>query len=90
MYLSLPFLQGLNFLDTLSDVWTQCKFDSQAFDPECTKWLLLLLQLVDVTGDNPHIHYRRFILAKTGVVKKYRQEVKKHVSALVCVCGRNL
>ena len=61
-------------------MWTQRKFDSQEFDPECRKWLLLLLQLVDITGDNPHNHFHQFILGKSAVVKKYRWEIKKYVS----------
>ena len=71
--------QGLNFLDTLYRLWTERKFSLQGFDPECIKWLLILLQLVYVTGDNPAIHLRRFLLGRTGVVKKYQQDITKHV-----------
>lgn len=72
--------QGLNFLDALHKVWTERKFNLEGFDPECIKWLLLLLQQVDVTGDRPAFHLRRFLLGKTVVVKKYRHDITKHVN----------
>lgn len=71
--------QGLNFLDTLYRLWTERKFSLQGFDHECIKWLLILLQLVYVTGDNPAIHLHGFLLGRTGVVKKYQQDITKHV-----------
>lgn len=61
-------------------MWTQRKCDPQAFDPECVKWLLLLLQLVDIAGDHPHTHFRQFILGKSAVIKKYQREIRKYVS----------
>ena len=61
-------------------MWTERKFNLQGFDPECIKWLLLLLQLVDVTGDHPANHLRRFLLGKTVVVKKHRHDITKHVN----------
>ena len=80
--------QGLNFLDTLYKLWTERKFSLQAFDPECIKWLLLLLQLVDVTGDNPAVYLRRFLLGRTGVVKKYRQDITKYVRDSFMICNK--
>ena len=73
--------QGLEVLDKFYKLWTECNFNPQAFDPECTKWVLLLLRLVDVTGDSPALHFQRF-LGKTsaGVVKKYQQDIIQHVS----------
>lgn len=74
--------QGLDFLDTLYKLWTERKFNLEAFDCECKKWLFLLLHLVNITGDNLSLYLRRFLLGKTGVVKKYRHDITKHVRRL--------
>ena len=75
------FPQGLGFVDTLYRFCTKHNFNPLVFDPEYKKWVLLLLQLVDVTGDKPHIHLERFLGKSThGVVKKYRDDIIEYVS----------
>ena len=76
------FPQGLSFVDELYKFWTEQSFESQIFDPECKKWVLLLLQLVDVTKDHSEEHLQSFLGKSTlAVVKKYRDDITKHVSA---------
>ena len=74
--------QGLDFLDTLYKLWIERKYSLEAFDCECKKWLFLLIHLVSITGDNLSLYLRRFLLGKTGVVKKYRHDITKHVGQL--------
>ena len=76
------FPQGLSFVEELYKFWTKYGFKSQVFDPECKKWVLLLLQLVDVTKEHPEVHLQSFLGRSTlMVVKKYRADIIKHVSA---------
>ena len=76
------FPQGLSFVEELYKFWTVRSFKSEVFDPECMKWVLLLLQLVDVTKDHAEVHLQNFLgKHKIGVVKKYRDDITKHVSA---------
>ena len=81
--LPLPsFPQGLCFVDDLYKFWTEHSFKSEVFDPECMKWVLLLLQLVDVTKDHAEVHLQNFLDQSTlMVVKKYQDDITKHVSA---------
>ena len=67
-------------MDTLYTVWSKREFNQHIFDKECKKWINLLLQLVDVTGRQPHIHLQRFLHGKTDVLMKYRQYIIDHVS----------
>ena len=79
----LCFPQGLSFVDTLYKFCTEHQFNPDGFHPECKKWVLLLLQLVDVTGDDhPEVHLQRFLNKSTHtvVVKKYREDIINHVS----------
>ena len=81
--LSFP-MQGIGFVDTLYKVWTKRKCNLQGFDTECKTWLLLLLQLVEVTGDHPDVLLQRFFLGKNEVaevVKRYQDDIINHVSA---------
>ena len=76
------FPQGLSFVDDLYKFWTEHSFKSEVFDPECKKWVLLLVQLVDVTKDHSEVHLQSFLGKSTlMVVKKYRDDITKHVSA---------
>ena len=61
-------------MDTLYTVWSKREFNQKIFDTECKKWINLLLQLVDVTEHQPHIHFQRFLHGKT-VVMKYQQYI---------------
>ena len=84
------FPQGLGFVDTLYKFCTEHHFKT---DFECEKWVLLLLQLVDVTGDDhPEVHLRSFLSMSTHsvVVKKYREDIIKHVSARNCLTASRL
>ena len=71
-------LQGIGFLDAMSALWDRRKFSDVAVDSECIKWLQLLLGLVDITGDHPDVHMKKF-LGRTGVVKRYRTTIVKQV-----------
>ena len=57
------------------------KTSPELIDAECTHWLKLLLQLIDITGSNPTSHLRRFITGEESIVcKKYRKRINKIVS----------
>ncbi len=55
---------------------------------EMKNWFKLLLNLVDITGDNPAQHLKPFIRGKEKVIKKYREVSQEHVSedVLGCYC----
>ena len=75
------FPKGLIFVDTVYKFCTEHKFNPQIFDPECKKWLLLLLQLVDFTTENPHIVLEAFLSNSTlAAVKWYGADIIKLVS----------
>lgn len=76
------FFQGLTFVDTLYQFWTEHKFNPHMLDFECKTWVLLLLQLVDVTGDDPCTYLKMFLSksTRTVVVKKYQHEIMDCVS----------
>ena len=75
------FPKGLTFVDTVYKFCTERKFNPQMFDSECKKWLLLLLQLVDFTEDNPDLYLQAFLGSSTHtVVKWYRADIIKLVS----------
>ena len=74
------FPQGLSFVDELYRFGTEHSFSPQKFEPECMKWVLLLLQLVDVTKDHAEVHLQSFLGKSTlVVVKKYQDAITKHV-----------
>ena len=70
------------FVITLHKFWTDHQFDPQLFEAECKKWISLLLKLVDITGDNPQVHFEIFHgkSLHTNAMKKYRVDIIKHVS----------
>ena len=74
-------LQGVAFLDTLHSVWTHRDYPIGKFDVEMTEWLTLLLQLVDITVSDSATHLKKFLYGRTGVVKLYRQHIKRYVSS---------
>ena len=75
------FPKGLIFVDTVYKFCTGHNFNPQMFDPECKKWLLLLLQLVDFTTENPHVVLEAFLgISTLTVVKWYRADIIKLVS----------
>ena len=51
-------------------------------DDELKGWLLFLLSLVDITGDNPAQHLKYFIKGREGVMKEYHQEAQEYVRTL--------
>ena len=75
--------QGLDFVDTVYNFCKVHSFHNQLRDSECKKWVQLLLQLVDVTGDDPCTNLKIFLgkSTHTVVVKEYRDDIIKHVSA---------
>ena len=75
--------QGLDFVDTVYNFCKVHSFNCQLRDSECKKWVMLLLRLVDVTGDDPCTNLKIFLgkSTHTVVVKEYRQDIIKHVSA---------
>lgn len=83
----LPFLsiQGLAFLQVVSQAWRHRGFSDgnlkKQFDSECEKWVLLLLQLIDVTDSQAKTHLDTFIEGE-GVTRMHQRIIKKTVSAL--------
>jgi len=51
-------------------------------DKELKYWLQLLLNLVDITGDNPAQHLKPFIRGKERIIKEYKQYAQEHVRIL--------
>lgn len=80
MDIPIIFLQGLDFLDELHNVWSKHQFSPQRFDLECKQLVLLLLQLVDVTGNHPNIYLKKFLPGRSIVIEKYQRDIIKHVS----------
>jgi len=70
-------------VDTLYKFWTERYFNPYMLDFECKTWVLLLVQLVDVTGDDPCTYFKMFLSksTQTVVVKKYKDEIIRCVSA---------
>ena len=85
LLLSFLSLQGLSFLQVVDQIWShRCVSDDELkgqFSSECQKWVLLLLQLIDVTGTEAATHLYVFIKGR-GVTKTHREIIKKTVSAL--------
>ena len=48
-------------------------------DAELESWLRLLLQLVDITGDNPVQYLKYFIRGREKIIKKYKLVAQNHV-----------
>ena len=65
-------LQGLELLDAMNEVFMQKQWGMKAFDEECKKWLLLLLELVDY-DQNPEELLHEFISSQHYVVAKHHQ-----------------
>ncbi len=81
--------QGLLFLDFLLSVWDKHKFREVSIESECTNWLQLFLEMVDITGDHPDILLRLFF-GKITICKKYRKLIVREVCAVehlfACMC----
>ena len=70
------------FVDAVYKFWTERNFNPTGFDSECKKWVLLLLQLVNVTEDDSHIYLEVFLVKSNHkVVVKYQKEIREQVSA---------
>ena len=78
-------MQGLAFLQVVNQIWSHRSVRDgnlkTQFNSECQKWVLLLLQLIDVTGSQAETHLRVFIKGG-GVAKLHRDVIKKTVSTL--------
>ena len=77
------YIQGLDFLNLVVDIWTRRHVSDvnhkAQLHSECLKWLLLLLQLIDVTVPQADTHLRQFIRGK-GIVRVFKKEIEKAVS----------
>ena len=71
--------QGIAFLDCILSIMERQKCDQPVISSEIQRWLELLLQLVDVTGNSPEQHLRLFLNGKQPVVRKYRHISQKFV-----------
>lgn len=76
-------MQGLAFLHVVNQIWNDRSVSDEdlktKFNSECEKWVLLLLQLIDITGSQAKTHLHVFIRGE-GVAKSYRGIIKKTVS----------
>ena len=72
------FLQGIAFLDSLSKLYDRPAFDTTFVEGECTHWLKLLLDLVDITKDHPEVVFKEF-LRQTDVLEQHHDLIVKHV-----------
>jgi len=81
----IPFIQGLAFLLVVNQTWSHRSVNDGAlkaqFNAECEKWVLLLLQLIDITGSQAETHLQIFIKGG-GVTKMFQGIIKSAVSAL--------
>lgn len=71
-------VQGIDFIDALSRLCYHRNVSAIAINPECIKWLNLLVGLIDIMGDCPDVHFKMF-LRHTGVVNKYRPAIAEQV-----------
>ena len=71
-------------MDCISDICSRHEVDHDLVEAECIKWLLLLLQLVDLADSRAETHLRQFLLNKGPVLKSKncQQQIKKYVSSL--------
>ena len=74
----------MSFLNELHDIWGHRSFSAEMFDSECVHWLKLLLQLVDLTKDDPQLHLKRFITGRSKVCSTYRKDIINYVRSM-CV-----
>ena len=64
------------------DWFVELKVQKELMDKELKLWLMLLLNLVEITGDNPTQHLKHFISGNKEVIKKYKKETRRQV----CTC----
>ena len=72
-------LQGIEFLDMVLEWLGELKVSEEVKDAELESWLRLLLQLVDITGDNPAQYLNHFIRGREKIIKKYKLVAQNHV-----------
>ena len=77
------YVQGIDFLNLVDDVWGNRKVTDDnlkaTMQAELQKWLLLLLQLVDITAPQADIHLKMFMKGR-GVVKTFKKSIERAVS----------
>ena len=49
---------------------------------ELLKWLMLLMQLIDITKDDAHTHLKLFVRGRR-VAKEFQKEIIDHVSLIL-------
>ena len=64
------------------DWFVELKVQKELMDKELKLWLTLLLNLVEITEDNPTQHLKHFIIGKEEVIKQYKKETQRQV----CTC----
>ena len=73
--------QGIEFLDVVLVLCNDTNINQDILESEVGSWLTLLLQLIDITGNEPALHLKRFISGKDKVVKQHRLLIQKYVRA---------
>lgn len=73
-------LQGIEFVDNIHLFIFKRSVKDDLLDSEIHCWLMLLLQLVEVTGYNPAVQFALFIYGKEPVLTKYKRVSEKFVS----------
>lgn len=54
----------------------------ELMDKELTEWLMLLLNTVIISKDNPAKYLKLFVFGKQSVIVKYKEKIKREVSLL--------
>ena len=85
VFFSNAVVQGQSFINAIDSVWTKRSVSDgnlkTQFKSECQKWVLLLLQLIDITKPEAVTHLHEFVRPKgKGVLKMYRQDINETVS----------
>ena len=72
-------MQGIKFLDMVMDWFVELDMKKDLMDKELTEWLMLLLSLVNLTGENTSHHLTPFIYGKQDIIKNYKETIKRQV-----------
>lgn len=73
-------LQGIEWLDVFHTIFFMRSFEGFLLTSEIEKWLKMLIQLAEVTGERPASLFKLFHEGQEAVLQKYRCVSEKFVS----------
>ena len=72
-------MQGIKFLDMVMAWFVELDVEKDLMDRVLTEWLMLLLSLVKITGDNTSQNLTPFIYGEQNIIKDYKETIKRKV-----------